>query len=88
MWTPWPVVQFFKRNLARWERTGEWDGSGWHLRECSDRLSVWLAQKERDNPDVWRVAAKEGRRITIQGFHFDYRLTAQGAGLMMERRPR
>ena len=73
---------------TRWERTGEWDGSGWHLHESSEGLMDWLSRKERENPDVWRVAAEAGQRITIRGKHFDYRLTSRGAGLMMDRRPR
>ena len=88
MWTPGRVVQFLKRNPAHWERAGEWDGSEWRLREYSEGLTDWLSRQERENPDVWRVAGKEGQRITIRGEHFDYRLTSRGAGLMIERRPR
>ena len=88
MTTPGHVVRFLMRNLARWEPNGEWDGSRWSLRDSSDGLTSWLSRQEWENPDVWRVAAKAGQRITIQGQHFDYRLTSLGAGLMMERRRR
>ncbi len=88
MWTPGHTVQFLRQYFARWEPNGEWDGSEWRLRERSEGLRDWLSRQERENPDVRRVAAKEGRRITINGEHFDYRLTPRGDGLVMERRPK
>ena len=88
MWTPGRVVQFLKRYFARWERIGDWDSSVWHLHESSQGLREWLSRQERENPGAWRAAANEGRRITIRGEHFDYRLTPRGEGLVMERRPK
>ena len=88
MWTRRHAVESFRRTRAHWERIGEWDGSEWHLRELSEGLADWLSRQERENPDVWRLAAEEGRQFTIRGEHFYYRLTSLGAGLTMERRPR
>ena len=90
MSTPERVARFFKHPLARmrWERTGEWDGSAWQLRESSNGLTAWMSRQEWDTPNVWRVAAEEGRAMAIQGRHFDYRLTPLGAGLVMERKSR
>ena len=88
MWTVKRVVQLLKRNVVRWEPVGEWDGTAWHLRKRSKGLEEWLERREREHPDAWRAIAEGGRRLTILGEHFDYRLTPRGAGLLIERNPR
>ena len=47
-----------------------------------------MSRYERHNPGVWEVIAERGRRIILEGDHFDYRLIPLDAGLMLERRPR
>ena len=87
MLTPRGLLHALKHNLARWERIGEWDESGWHLREHSDGLADWISRQERRDSDVWSLAVRQGRRTTIHGGRFDYRLVPQGDGLTLERRP-
>ena len=88
MWTPRQAVQLITRRLVHWESIGEWDGGGWHLLDASEGLTRWLSRYERHHPGVWKETAERGRRVTLEGDHFDYRLIPLDAGLMLERRPR
>ena len=76
-----------RQRFRRWERIGEWDGGGWHIREHSDGLTDWISRQERKDPEVWSSAVRKGRRFTIHGGRFDFRLEPQGDGLTLERRP-
>ena len=86
------LLLLFKRAAQQdarvWERIGEWDGGGWHIREHADSpgLMEWMSRQEWRDSDVWSRAVREERRMTVDGRHFDYRLIPQGDGLTLERR--
>ena len=83
------LLEFIKRKLNRWESIGSWRNGEWSIEKASEGLLEWLRETEQRDPSVWDKLARSGRRFTIHGEHYDYRVTTlpgSGPGLVVERR--
>ena len=83
------MQELLKRLFAGWESIGEYTGGQWDIRGASEDLLATLDGMERNRPAIWADAAVRGRRITVKGQHFNYRITptrSEGLRLVIERK--